>query len=146
MEQIFSSPECVFHHVIRILVLESTFCILRYSAVVSSNVFNSNAIIFKYFEIFKFVWIQLSVTDAIKMATKRKHYESTLKVRYGALKELEKGRPNKYVANQFSIPGRTLATWKKIKEKTFEAFQNSSLKRQSAKTGTYEKLNEVLLK
>ena len=56
------------------------------------------------------------------MATKRKHHEVTLKVKYKALKELEKGATNKDVANQFSIPGSTLATWKKIKEKTFEAF------------------------
>ena len=30
--------------------------------------------------------------------------------------------------------------------KIFEAFQNSSLKQQRVKTGTYEKLNEALLK
>ena len=86
------------------------------------------------------------MADATKMATKRKHHEVTLKVKYEALKELEKGRPNKGVANQFSIPGSTLATWKKNKEKIFEAFQNSSLKQQRAKTGTYRKLNEALLK
>ena len=50
------------------------------------------------------------------MATKRKHHEVTLKVKYKALKELEKGRPNKGVANQFSIPDSTLATWKKNKK------------------------------
>ena len=55
------------------------------------------------------------------MATKRKHHEVTLKVKYEALKELEKGRPNKGVANQFSIPGSALAT------------------------GTYGKLNEAFL-
>ena len=66
--------------------------------------------------------------DGIKMATKRKHHEVTLKLRYEALKELEKGRTNKDVVNQFSIPGSTLATWKKNKEKFFEAFQNSLLK------------------
>ena len=79
------------------------------------------------------------------MTTKGKHHEVTLKVKYEALKELEKGRPNKGVANQFSIPGSTLATWKNNKEKIFEAFQNSSLKRQRVKTGTNEKLNEALL-
>ena len=47
------------------------------------------------------------------MVTKRKYHEVTLKVKYEALKEFEKGRPNKAVANQFSIPGSTLATWKK---------------------------------
>ena len=55
----------------------------------------------------------------------------TLEVNYEALKELEKGSPNKDVANQFSIPGSTLAAWKKSKEKIFETFQNSSLKRQN---------------
>ena len=35
---------------------------------------------------------------------------------------------------------------RKTKKKIFEAFQNSSLKRQRVKTGTYEKLNEALLK
>ena len=80
------------------------------------------------------------------MATKKKHHEVTLKVKYEALKELEKGRPNKDVANQFSIPGSTLANWTKNKEKIIDAFQNSSPKRQRVKTGTYEKLNEGLLK
>ena len=81
------------------------------------------------------------VADAIKMITKRKHHEVTLKVKYETLKELEeKGGPNEGVANQFSIPGSTVATWKKNKEKIFEAFQNLSLKRQRVKTGTYEKV------
>ena len=69
-----------------------------------------------------------------------------MKLKYKALKELEKGRPNKDIANQFIISSSTLARWKKNKEKIFEAFQNSSLKRQRVKTGTYEKLNEALLK
>ena len=46
-------------------------------------------------------------------------------------KKLEKGRPNKGIANQFTIPGSTFATWKKSRAKIFEAFQNSSLKQQS---------------
>ena len=58
----------------------------------------------------------------------------TLKVKYEALKELEKGRPNKDVANQFRILGSTLATWKKNQQKKiFEAFQNLSLKRERVK-------------
>ena len=69
-----------------------------------------------------------------------------LKGKYETLKETEKGRPNEDVANQFSISGSTLSTWKKNKEKIFEAFQNSSLKQQRVNTGTYEKLKEALLK
>ena len=53
------------------------------------------------------------MADATKMATKRKHHEVTLKIKYEALKELEKGTPNKDVVNQFSIPGSTFAAWKK---------------------------------
>ena len=79
------------------------------------------------------------------MATKRKYHEVALKVKYEAFKEVEKGRSNKGVANQFSIPGSTFATWKKSKEKIFEDFQNSSLTRQRVKSGTYEKSSEALL-
>ena len=57
------------------------------------------------------------------MAIKRKHHEVTLKVKYEALKELEKGRPDKDVANQFSIPDSALATWKKNKEKSLKLFK-----------------------
>ena len=63
------------------------------------------------------------VVDATKIATKRKHHEGTLKVKYEALKEFEKGMPSKGVAKQFSIPGSTFDTWKKNKENIFEAFQ-----------------------
>ena len=59
------------------------------------------------------------VADAIKMATKRKHHEVILKVKYKTLKELEKSRPNKDVANQFSIRVGTLATWKKNNNKKY---------------------------
>ena len=59
------------------------------------------------------------VADAIKMATKRKHHEVILKVKYETLKELEKGRPNKDVANQFSIRVSTLATWRKNNNKKY---------------------------
>ena len=50
------------------------------------------------------------------MATKRKHNEVTLKVKYEVLKELKKGKPNKDIANQFSIPSSTLAIWKETKK------------------------------
>ena len=70
------------------------------------------------------------------MATKRKHHEVTLKLKYEALNELEKGRSNKGVAKQFSIPGSNYATWKKNKETIFDVFQNFSLKQQTVKTGS----------
>ena len=67
------------------------------------------------------------MADAIKMATKRKHHEVTLKVKYETLKELEKGRPNKDVANQYSIPGSTntvfLLLGRKTKKKSLKLFK-----------------------
>ena len=68
------------------------------------------------------------------MATKRKHHEVTLKLKYEALNELEKGRSNKGIAN--NIPGSSYATWKKNKETIFDVFQNFSLKQQTVKTGS----------
>ena len=58
------------------------------------------------------------------IATKRKHNTVTLKTRYEALKELNKNRPNKESATQFNVPGSTLATWEKNKEKIYQAFKN----------------------
>ena len=75
------------------------------------------------------------------MATKR-----NLKVKYEALKELEKSRTNKDVAKKISIPGGYSCYLEKNNEKICEAFQNSSLKRQRVKIETYETLNEPLLK
>ena len=57
-----------------------------------------------------------------------------------------KGRSNKDVSNQFSVPGSTISTCKKNKEKIFEVFQTSSLKLQTQETRTHEKLNEALMK
>ena len=46
------------------------------------------------------------------MTTKRKHNEVTLKIKYKALKEFVKNRPNNEVVIQFSVPGSTISTWK----------------------------------
>ena len=52
---------------------------------------------------------------------------ATLKVKYEALKEIENGRANKDVEKQFSIPGSTLATWKKTKQKTIFDAQKGAM-------------------
>ena len=53
--------------------------------------------------------------------TKRMHTEVTLQIKYQTLQELEKGRTCKDIAAKFNVPGSTLSTWKKNKEKIFEA-------------------------
>ena len=80
------------------------------------------------------------------MATKRKHVEVTLKIKYEALQELEKGKSAKEVAAKFNVPGSTLSTWKKNKEKIYDTFKTSSLSRQRVKVGAYENVNQALLK
>ena len=54
-----------------------------------------------------------------RMAIKRKHSEVTLKTKYESLKQLDKNRPNKEVAIQLNVLGRTPATWKKKARKKF---------------------------
>ena len=80
------------------------------------------------------------------MATKRKHVEVTLKIKYEALQELEKGKSAKNVAAKFNVPGSTLCTKKKNKEKIYDTFKTSSPSRQRVKVGVYEKVNQALRK
>ena len=79
---------------------------------------------------------------------KRKHDDRTLEIKYKALVELEKGnKTNKDVANLFDVPPNTLSTWKKNKDKIFEAFKNQNAgKSKRLKENTYEKLNQAVLK
>ena len=63
------------------------------------------------------------MADAVKMDTKRKHHELTLKVNYEALKELEKGRPNKDVANQLILLVVLLLLGRKAKKKSLKLFK-----------------------
>ena len=50
--------------------------------------------------------------------TKQRRIDKSYKIKYKALKELEKGVPHKYVAQMFQVPKNTLSTWKK-KQKNF---------------------------
>ena len=63
------------------------------------------------------------MADAIKMATKRKHHEVTLKVKYEALKELEKSRPSEDIANQSSILVVLLLLGGKTKKQFLKLFK-----------------------
>ena len=50
---------------------------------------------------------------ATNSTVKRKHTEKSLKTKYEALIELEKGATRKVVAEKFGVPVNTLSTWKK---------------------------------
>ena len=49
--------------------------------------------------------------------SKRRIENKSCKIKYRALKEIEKGTAPKDVAAAFNIPSSTLSTWKKNKEK-----------------------------
>lgn len=85
------------------------------------------------------------LTCESKMARKREHTEKTLKVKYEALLELEKGASNKAVADRFGIPKNTLSTWKKNKDKIMQAYHGGHVAKR-VKPETYELVNKALLK
>ena len=74
------------------------------------------------------------------------HKEQNLELIYKALLELEKGKTNKEVAQLFGVPANTLSTWKKNKDKIFQAFQQGSATMKRVKIDTYDQVNEAVLK
>ena len=70
-------------------------------------------------------------------AAKRRAESKSYKIKYKALKELEKGTPHKDVASLSGVPTNTLSTWKKNKDKIFEKY-NSGLISQIVKPEKYE--------
>ena len=78
------------------------------------------------------------------VATKRRAENKSYKIKYKALKELEKGTPHKDVASLFGVPKNTLSTWKKNKGKIFEKY-NSGLISKRVKPEKCEELTQTKL-
>ena len=76
----------------------------------------------------------------------RLHKEHKLEIKYKALLELEKGKSNKEVAKSFGVPANTLSTWKKSKDKVFEAFQKGSATTKRLKVDIYDQVSKGVLK
>ena len=55
-------------------------------------------------------------------ATKHRAENKSYKIKYNALKELEKGTPRKDFASLFGVSKNTSSTWKKNKNKIFEKY------------------------
>ena len=80
------------------------------------------------------------------MATlKRSHNETSMKNKYHALKELEKGVPQNKVALRFGVQKSTLCTWKRNKTKIEEAY-HAGLGDKRVRPEKYEDLNKTLMK
>ena len=79
------------------------------------------------------------------VATKRQVENKSYKIKYKALRELEKGTSHKDVPSLLGVPKNTLSTWKKNKDKIFEKY-NSGLISKRVKPEKYEELNKAVHK
>ena len=57
------------------------------------------------------------------VAQKRKHVHKTLQEKCQALKDIEKGLPNKDVATKYGVPKNTISTWIKNKDKILSSLE-----------------------
>ena len=100
-----------------------------------------------------FIRFSLFTFDALSnifliMATnssKQRRIDKSYKIKYKALKELEKGTPHKDVARMFEVPKNTLSTWKKHKEKIYENYERG-LGATRVKPEKYEAVNKAVMK
>ena len=81
------------------------------------------------------------------VATKLRAENKLYKIKYKALKKLEKGTTHKIVASLFGMPKETLSAWKKEKnkDKIFEKY-NSGLNSKRVKPEMYQELNKAVRK
>lgn len=77
--------------------------------------------------------------------SKRRAENKSCKIKYSALKELEKGTAPKDVAKAYNVPSSTLSTWKKNKEKIFKQFNNGLISKRS-KPEKFEDVNKAVHK
>ena len=77
--------------------------------------------------------------------SKQRRIDKPYKIRYKALKELEKGTRHKDVARMFEVPKNTLSAWKKHKEKTYENYERG-LGATRVKADKYEAVNRAVMK
>ena len=74
------------------------------------------------------------------------HKKQNLELKQKTLLELEKDKTNKEVAQLFGVLANTLSTWKKNKDKIFQAFQQGSATTNRVKVDTYDQVSKAVLK
>ena len=97
------------------------------------------------------IWIKilLVVKRRFEMSTvmenKCKIQEKSIKTKYDAHKDIEKGMPNKHVCEKYEIPSSTLSTWKETKENIFNEFRSNDVnKRQRLNNEKYAQVCSYL--
>ena len=80
-------------------------------------------------------------------SSKQRRIDKSYKIKYKALKELEKGTLHKDIARMFEVPKNTLdkSTWKKHKEKIYENYKKG-LGATRVKPEKYEAVNKAVMK
>ena len=74
--------------------------------------------------------------------SKQRRIDISYKIKYKALKEVEKDTPHKDVARMFEVSKNTLSTWKKHKEKIYENYEKG-LGATRVKPEQYEAVNKA---
>ena len=77
-------------------------------------------------------------------SSKQRRIDKSYKIKYKALKELEKSTRHKDVARMFEVPKNTLSTWKKHKEKIYENYERG-LGATRVKPEQYGAVNKVVM-
>ena len=78
---------------------------------------------------------------------KRKHVHKTLQGKCQALKEIEKGLPNKDVATKYGVPKNTISKWIKNKDKILSSLEKGqNVKPQKLRAGAHEALDAAVFK
>ena len=79
------------------------------------------------------------------VAEKCKHNYKTLREKYQALKDLEKGMSNKDSGVKYDIPKNTLSIWVKNREKLLDSLEKASnIERQILRTGNFEMVDKAI--
>ena len=79
------------------------------------------------------------------MAAKHSHSDISVKSKYKVLQELDKGTPQKDLAEKYSIPKNIMSTRKKTRAKILACYKKGSdLKR--IKPEMYENINKALMR
>ena len=81
------------------------------------------------------------------VAQKRKHVHKTLQEKCQALKDIEKGLPNKDVETKYGVPKNTISTWIKNKDKILSSLEKGqNVKRRKLRAGAQEALDAAVFK
>ena len=91
----------------------------------------------------KKLFLVLSVVKT-KMSVKSKLNTKTLREKCDILSHIEKGVTNKEAVNKFGVPKNTISTWIKIKEKNFQALEESAPSTKKLRGCQYKKVDQAL--